>query len=78
MLCHKFIYINNEAFNPFMLVASRISSAIKKRLQTHNVDYLEANGNFYLKEGTKMFWIDTHTPLKIENDNRNRAFTKVK
>lgn len=30
-----------------MLVASRISSAIEKRLQAHNVDYLEANGNFY-------------------------------
>ena len=71
------IYLHNEEFKPFMLVASRISPAIKKQLQAHNVAYLEANGNFYLKEGNKMFWIDTHEPLKIENDNRNRAFTKT-
>lgn len=60
-----------------MLVASRISPAIKKQLQAHNVAYLEANGNFYLKESNKMFWIDAHEPLKIENDSRNRAFTKT-
>lgn len=71
------IYQYNEEFKPFMLVASRISPAIKKQLQAHNVAYLEANGNFYLKESNKMFWIDTHEPLKIENDNRNRAFTKT-
>lgn len=71
------IYQHNEEFKPFMLVASRISSAIKRQLQINNVAYLEANGNFYLKEGNKMFWIDAHKPLKIENDNRNRAFTKT-
>ena len=71
------IYLHNEEFKPFMLVASRISPAIKKQLQAHNVAYLESNGNFYLKEGNKMFWIDAHKPLKIEDDNRNRAFTKT-
>ncbi len=71
------IYQYNEEFKPFMLVASRISPAIKKQLQAHNVAYLEANGNFYLKESNKMFWIDAHEPLKIEKDNRNRAFTKT-
>jgi len=71
------IYQLNEQFKPFMLVASRISPAIKKQLQVHNVAYLEANGNFYLRESNKMFWIDTHEPMKIEIDNRNRAFTKT-
>jgi hypothetical protein len=71
------IYLHNEEIKPFMLVANRISPAIKKQLQAHNVAYLEANGNFYLKESNKMFWIDAHEPLKIENDNRNRAFTKT-
>ena len=71
------IYQYNDEFKPFMLVASRISPAIKKQLQAHNVAYLEANGNFYLKEANKMFWIDANEPLKIEKDNRNRAFTKT-
>lgn len=71
------IYEYNEEFKPFILVVSRISPAIKKQLQAHNVAYLEANGNFYLKEDNKMFWIDAHEPLKIENDNRSRAFTKT-
>lgn len=71
------IYYKNKEYEPFMLVAGRISSEIKVQLRLHNVAYLEANGNFYLKEGNKMFWIDAHKPLKIENDNRNRAFTKT-
>ncbi len=71
------IYQFNEEFKPFMLVANRIPPAIKKQLQTHNVAYLEGNGNFYLKENNKMFWIDAHEPLKIEDDSRNRAFTKT-
>ncbi len=71
------IYQFNDEFQPFMLVASRISSAIKKQLQAHNVAYLEGNGNFYLKEGNKVFRIDAHDPLKIESDNRSRAFTKT-
>ena len=71
------IYQYNEEFKPFMLVASRISPAIKKELRANNVAYLEVNGNFYLKEANKMFWIDANEPLKIEKDNRNRAFTKT-
>lgn len=71
------IYYKNEEYKPFMLVAGRISSEIKKELRANNVAYLEANGNFYLKEGNKMFWIDANEPLKIEKDNRNRAFTKT-
>ena len=71
------IYNKNEQYKPFMLVAGRISSEIKKELRANNVAYLESNGNFYLKEANKMFWIDAHEPLKIEKDNRNRAFTKT-
>lgn len=71
------IYFKNKEYKPFLLVAGRISSEIKEQLRDNNVAYLEANGNFYLKEANKIFWIDAHEPLKIEKDNRNRAFTKT-
>ena len=64
------IYAQNEQYKPFMLVAGRISPEIKKQLRANNVAYLEANGNFYLKEANKMFWIDANEPLKIEKDNQ--------
>lgn len=71
------IYDKNEKYKHFMIVAGRIPSEIKEQLRDNNVAYLEANGNFYLKEANKMFWIDAHEPLKVEKDNRSRAFTKT-
>ncbi len=67
----------NQRFDPFMLVAGRIFPKIKEQLRQHNVAYLEANGNFFLKKDQKWFFIDNNPPLPQQQDNRNRAFTKT-
>ncbi len=67
----------NDRYAPFLLVVGRLFPKIKEQLRQHNVAYLEANGNFFLKKDQKWFFIDTNPPLPAEQDNRNRAFTKT-
>lgn len=67
----------NQQFDPFILVAGRLFPKIKEELRQHNVAYLEANGNFYLKRDQKWFLIDNNPPLRVEHDYGNRAFTKT-
>lgn len=71
------IYELAKNYQPFILIAYRLYPELKKQLREHNIAYLEANGNFYFKDKNKWFWIDANTPLKVEQDNRNRAFTKT-
>lgn len=67
----------NKRFDPFILVAGRLFPKIKEELRRHNVAYLEANGDFYLKRDQKWFLINNNPPLPMEQDYRNRAFTKT-
>ncbi|MPR33368.1 type IV toxin-antitoxin system AbiEi family antitoxin [Salmonirosea aquatica] len=71
------IYGFSEAQQPFLLIAGRLYPKIKEELRIHNISYLEANGNLYLKTMDQWFWIDTNEPLKIDRNVRNRAFTKT-
>ena len=71
------IYELARNYQPFILIVYRLYPELKKQLREHNVAYLEANGNFYFKDKNKWFWIDANTTLKVEQDNRNRAFTKT-
>ena len=67
----------NQVHTPFLLVAYRIPAKINEELRKNNIAYLEANGNLYLKEPDVWFWFDTQEPLKIQQNERNRAFTKT-
>lgn len=67
----------NQVNKPFILVAFRLSSTIKKELREKEIAYLEANGNLYLKEKNKWVWLDTNPSLAVEKNDRNRAFTKT-
>ncbi|RYU92719.1 type IV toxin-antitoxin system AbiEi family antitoxin [Emticicia agri] len=71
------IFEFNQKYQPFLLIAYRIYPEIKKQLREYNIAYIEANGNFYFRDRNKWFWIESNTPLKVEQDNRNRAFTKT-
>ncbi len=71
------IYEMAQNYQPFILIAYRLYPELKKQLREHNVAYLEASGNFYFKDKSKWFWIDVNPPLKVDQENRNRAFTKT-
>jgi hypothetical protein len=63
--------------NPMLLIANHIFPKIKEALRTHNIQYLETNGNIYLKHNGSILWIDNHKPVKSIKQKGNRAFTKT-
>lgn len=66
-----------EKFAPFLLIAGRIHSGLKRELKHHQIAYLEGNGNFYLKDDDIWIVIDVNPPLPLEKETNNRAFTKT-
>ncbi|MBU1821944.1 MAG: hypothetical protein KKG00_10605 [Bacteroidetes bacterium] len=71
------IFAFSEAHQPFLLIVGRLYPGSREELRNHNVSYLEANGNFYLKTPEKWFWIEVNKPLQMKPEVRNRAFTKT-
>lgn len=67
----------NQRFEPFILVAGHLFPKMKEALQRHNIAYLEANGNFFLKSDQKWFLINTNPSVPLRKNYRNRAFTKT-
>jgi hypothetical protein len=66
-----------QKYPPFMLGAGRLFPKMKEELRENNVPYIEANGNFFFRQDKLWFCIDVNPPLELEQDNRNRAFTKT-
>ncbi len=71
------IFELNKKYQPFMMVAAHLFPKIKEALRAHNVAYMEANGNIFLKHNGTMLLIETNKPLAIEKKTGNRAFTKT-
>ncbi|GAB2796361.1 hypothetical protein GCM10027275_47100 [Rhabdobacter roseus] len=71
------IFAFSETHQPFLLIAGRLYPKIKEELRNHNVSYLEANGNFYLKTPERWFWIEVNKPMQVKPQVRSRAFTKT-
>lgn len=64
-------------YKNFLLVALRIFPKIKDKLKEKGIPYLEANGNFFLKNERFYFLVDTQNPLELQKSKGNRAFTKT-
>lgn len=62
---------------PTIIVANKIFPTIKENLRDHNIAYLEANGNVYIKHKDILIWIDGNKTLLNTKDITNRAFTKT-
>jgi hypothetical protein len=62
---------------PVIIIANNIFPKIKEELRQHNIAYLEANGNIFIKENGVFLWIDTQRKYQPENEKVNRAFTKT-
>ena len=67
----------NEQHPPIMVVATRLFPTFKEELRLHNIAYLEANGNIYLKNKETTIWIDTNKPIETAKKTVSRAFTKT-
>ena len=62
---------------PLIIVADLIFPKIKEELRNHDIAYLEANGNIWLKTDETLLWIDANKIQPVEKDKINRAFTKT-
>lgn len=66
----------SKQYPPFILVTSRLFPKIKEELRYHNIAYLEANGNMFLKSNGNILFIDVNQPIPTEVTS-GRAFTKT-
>lgn len=66
-----------EQNDHFILVANHIFPKVKEELRFKEINYLEANGNVFLKEGDLFVFVDTQKPINLNHNKRNRAFTKT-
>lgn len=62
---------------PVIIIANNIFPKIKEELRQHNIAYLEANGNVFIKENGVFLWVETQKKYQPENKKVNRAFTKT-
>lgn len=61
----------------FLLVSYRLYPKYKKLLQEMSINYLEANGNAFIKKQGVFILIDKYPTLKEPEKDANRAFTKT-
>lgn len=61
----------------FIVVAEKIYPKVKEELRSHEVSYIEANGNLWMRTANVYVWIDNNKSLKLEKEKLNRAFTKT-
>lgn len=66
-----------EQFDHFMLVAHHLYPKVKEELRQKGINYLEANGNVFVKKENLFVFVDTQKPLDVEQNKGNRAFTKT-
>lgn len=62
-----------ETTDDFLLVVGKLYPNVKRELRENNINYIEANGNAYIKEGD----INTNKTINAPRDKGNRAFTKT-
>lgn len=66
-----------ELFKDFLLVAHHLYPKVKEELRQKGINYLEANGNAFLKEGDLFVYVEARKPLDLKHAKGNRAFTKT-
>jgi len=73
---HQVIQIA-EQFKPLILIARTIFPKLKDELREKQIDYLDADGNIFLKADDLIIHIDGNKNLNTEKEKVNRAFMKT-
>ena len=71
--------ILNEAehFKPVVLIARIIFPKLKEELRKEQIDYIDADGNIFLREEDLLIHIEGNKNLNLEREKVNRAFMKT-
>ncbi|MCH7400853.1 type IV toxin-antitoxin system AbiEi family antitoxin [Belliella kenyensis] len=67
----------NRTYPNFLLVAYRIYPKYRLLFQEMGINYLEANGNAFIRKNEKLILIDKFPTIKDKREETNRAFTKT-
>ncbi|MFT5251030.1 MAG: hypothetical protein ACI93P_002773 [bacterium] len=67
----------HQEYKNVIIIAEHIFPKIKEELRNMGVAYLEANGNFFVKQEGVYILIDTNTKTTFKKELANRAFTKT-
>ena len=67
----------NRRLQNFLLVAEKLYPKVKKELRENHINYLEGNGNVFIKKDNIFLYIDANKTIKTQKEKRNRAFTKT-
>ena len=65
----------SHKYPQLMILSGNISPTLREELRERKITYLEANGNFYLEQGSIFVLVDGNPPYQIEKEGSNRAFT---
>src|SRR6185312_5350532 len=65
-----------ESHQPFMIMADKISPAVKELLREQHINYVDTGGNVFIHHNQTMIWIDGNKPPPNKT-GRNKAFTKA-
>jgi hypothetical protein len=61
----------------FILIAQRLSPAVKQELRKEKISYIEANGNIYWDQAGSKLWIDTAKSLAGPKQMQSYPFSKT-
>lgn len=61
----------------FLLISGFLSAQTKEKLRNHNISYLEANGNLFIKDNNIFLWIESNKSIDKKGGKGNRAFAKA-
>ena len=67
----------HQQYKNLIVVAENIFPKIKTDLKTHQIAWLETNGNMFLKRNGIYYFVDTNKNTTNQKNNANRAFTKT-
>ncbi len=71
---HNLIDLNEQIDN-LLIVSDYISKPLKEKLRQKNVSYLDAAGNFYLKNSTTFIYVETNNTNRDSFKKSNKAFS---
>lgn len=70
------IYLLAKEYDSFVLIAGKISPSIKQKLKQKNINWIDAAGNVFFREGKYFIYVDHGNTVDFETE-KDRAFTKT-
>ncbi|MGC4038561.1 MAG: type IV toxin-antitoxin system AbiEi family antitoxin [Chitinophagaceae bacterium] len=71
------LILAKKAYGDVMVLADYLPPTVKEEMRKEGINYIEANGNMYLKKDKLFFYLDGKKGVPVEAAPTGRAFTKT-